>query len=309
MFTVDPSITDLHLRERNLLKAYFSMNNHQVATPEMMLEEARSYILFVREPDGRLSAYIGLYLLTTDRRLYYSHASNPFPFPALHDIEEEALAFVEGLGAMLDEIDFTKLPVELRNKWIDKQEMFGVAAAESEAEEVEAEVHEEEVVHEETAAHEEIGVDEETAAQEEEVEIEAEVQIVEAEAEPEPEHEPKRPAAAKPAASPALPGVSVHREPVRESPKPVQHPQPAPALRPADPAHRFEVVPEYPPESPKIPAAALKPAPVQRKPEVAKKPVPAAAIKRKEPVPAEQRETPAVPEREREALARLLSSF
>jgi len=105
------------------------MNNHQVATPEMMLEEARSYILFIREPDGRLSAYIGLHLLTTDRRLYYTHASNPFPFRALTEIEEEALAFVEGLGAMLDSIDFTRMSLELRNQWIDKQEIFHVKTA------------------------------------------------------------------------------------------------------------------------------------------------------------------------------------
>lgn len=126
MFTIDQTISDLHIRERNLLKVFFSMNNHQVATPEMMLEEARSYILFVREPDGRLSAYIGLHLLKTDRRLYYTHASNPFPFRALQEIEEEALAFVEGLGALLDTIDFTKMSPELRSQWIDKQEIFGL---------------------------------------------------------------------------------------------------------------------------------------------------------------------------------------
>ncbi len=56
--------------EKNLVKAFFSMNNHQIATPEMMLEDARSYIMFFREPGGKLSAYIGLQLLATGRKLF-----------------------------------------------------------------------------------------------------------------------------------------------------------------------------------------------------------------------------------------------
>ena len=79
MFTLDQDITVPKLREKNLVKVFFSMNNHQVATPEMMLEEASSYVMFYGEDDGKVAAYIGLYLLLTDRRLFFAHSSNPFP--------------------------------------------------------------------------------------------------------------------------------------------------------------------------------------------------------------------------------------
>ena len=124
MFTINQSITDLKIREKDMLKMFFSMNNHQVATPEMMLEDARSYIMFFREPKGKISSYIGLHLLLTDRRLFYAHSSNPFPEQEMDAVEEEALGFAEGLGALLDELDLTKMSPDEKNGWIDTQEIF-----------------------------------------------------------------------------------------------------------------------------------------------------------------------------------------
>ena len=126
MFTVDPTITDLKVKEKSMLKMLFSMNTHQVATPEMNLEEARSYVIFCREGGGKTSAYIGLYLLDTNRRLFYPHSSNPFPDEDMTAVDEEARGFAEGMGAMLDEIDLTKMSSEEKNHWIDDQAIFNL---------------------------------------------------------------------------------------------------------------------------------------------------------------------------------------
>jgi hypothetical protein len=92
----------------------------------MNLEEARSYVIFCREGGGRISAYIGLHLLDTDRRLFYPHSSNPFPEGDMDAVDEEARGFAEGLGAMLDEIDITKMTPEEKNHWIDDQAIFNL---------------------------------------------------------------------------------------------------------------------------------------------------------------------------------------
>jgi hypothetical protein len=125
MFIVDPTITDLKVKERSMLKVFFSMNTHQVATPEMNLEEARSYVIFCRE-GGRISAYIGLHLLDTNRRFFYPYSSNPFPEEDMSAVDEEARSFAEGMGAMLDEIDLTKMSSEEKNHWIDDQAIFNL---------------------------------------------------------------------------------------------------------------------------------------------------------------------------------------
>jgi hypothetical protein len=142
MFAVDPNITDFKVKEKSVLKVLFSMNTHQVATPDMSLEDARSYVIFCQESDGKISAFIGLHLLATNRRLFYTHSSNPFPEAFMNGVDEEARGFAEGLGAVLDEIDITKMSLEEKNQWIDDQAIFNpkkqveAKAAETTAEQV-----------------------------------------------------------------------------------------------------------------------------------------------------------------------------
>lgn len=124
MFTIDQKITDLKIRDKNLLKVFFSMNNHQVAAPDMSLQEARSYVFFLREGRDRISVYIGLHFLDADRKLFYTHTDNPFPDSKSPDIEDESRHFAEDLGAMLDEIDFSKMSDTEKDRWIDEQEIF-----------------------------------------------------------------------------------------------------------------------------------------------------------------------------------------
>lgn len=124
MFTIDEKITEGDLKERNLFKAFFSMNTHQVATPEMSLEEARSYVFIFHEGRKRLSAYIGIHLLITDRKLFYVQSANPFLEDEVEEIEEEALTFAESLGAMLDEVDLTDLSDSEKQRWIKDQGIF-----------------------------------------------------------------------------------------------------------------------------------------------------------------------------------------
>jgi hypothetical protein len=124
MFTIDPKITEKDLKGKSIFKVLISMNNHQVATPEMSLEEARSYVFFIREGRNRLSAYIALHLLLTDRKLVYAHSANPFLEEELLKIEDEARDFAEYMGAMMDEVDFASMSDLEQDKWIEDQGIF-----------------------------------------------------------------------------------------------------------------------------------------------------------------------------------------
>ncbi len=135
MFTTDPTIVDLKIKERNLYKAIFSMNFHQVAIPEHGVDEARCYIFFFREGD-KLSAYIVLYMPSTGRRLYYTYSSNPFPEIDLPMVEDVARAFGEDMGFFLDEKSFASSSVVEKNLWIDEQPIFGFKATEEHADAV-----------------------------------------------------------------------------------------------------------------------------------------------------------------------------
>jgi hypothetical protein len=124
MFTIDPKITENDLKGKNIFKVLLSMNSHQVATPETSLEEARSYVFIFREGRNRLSAYIGLHLLVTDRKLIYKHSANPFLEKELSEVEEEARDFAEYLGAMMDEVDIEGMSDLEQDSWIEEQGIF-----------------------------------------------------------------------------------------------------------------------------------------------------------------------------------------
>jgi len=68
--------------------------------------------------------YIGLHLLDTNRKLFYSHSANPFPEDDLKDVEDEARNFAEDLGALLDEIDFDEMAEKEQQDWIENQSIF-----------------------------------------------------------------------------------------------------------------------------------------------------------------------------------------
>jgi len=126
MFTIDPDITDAQLKEKDLVKVIFSINTHDVATTETGNERASSSVIFVREGKTKLSAYVGLYLLNTERKLFYSHSSNPFPKKDLQEVENEARLFVEELGALLDEEDFSTMSELEKERWIYEQSIFSL---------------------------------------------------------------------------------------------------------------------------------------------------------------------------------------
>jgi hypothetical protein len=124
MFTIDPKATEKDLKGKNIFKVLLSMNSHQVATPETSLEDARSYVFFFHEGKHRFSAYIGLHLLLTDRKLIYRYSANPFMEDELSEVENEARDFAEYLGAMMDEVDFASMSEPEQNRWIGDQGIF-----------------------------------------------------------------------------------------------------------------------------------------------------------------------------------------
>ncbi len=124
MFTLDTTIQDLQAKRKDLARLFFSMNNHQVATPEGMLEEARSFVLFFREGAGRFSAYVELHLVRTGRMLHYSYSDNPFPEEDTVDVEEDARSFAEDLGALLDELDIAGMTDGEKTKWLTEHEVL-----------------------------------------------------------------------------------------------------------------------------------------------------------------------------------------
>ncbi len=319
MFTVDTSITDLKAREKSLLKVLFSMNTHQVATPEMSLEDARSYVIFCREGNVKVSAYIGLHLLETNRRLFYPHSSNPFPERDMHAIDEEARNFVEGLGAMLDEIDITKMSPEEKNNWLDDQAIFNlkIQIENKSGEESSAQASPEQIT---GPAAEPDAAQAPPASQP--VPVEQKLMTTESEA---PVVQFVSPAEPAPVAQPQEVPVQIVQVQTAQVTQPAPPVQTVPAAQPTevptetaavDTAPPSEATPQTPEQSgpPKSsipsPAQAKQHAPAKRQEDILHRAIKAGVVKAPNPqLRKEIRGASGIVNRDKEALARLLSSF
>ncbi len=301
MFKIDPHITEKGLKGKSIFKVLISMNSHQVATPETSLEDARSYVFFFREEQHRLSAYIGLHLLLTDRKLFYGYSSNPFKEDDLPEVEDAARDFAEYLGAMLDEVAFENMSDLEQDKWIEAQDIF------SEKAQPQSEAVTEPV----------------TAPTSPEVEQEAEAEF-------EQEVEPEAVSAAAPAVAPVEHAPAPEVAVAASAPQPPSEPeQPAPAAEmksaPVPPAMPVQPAPKpQPPEAKEQPREAS--AADAGKKTVQTQAPPVAAAKQGREIPQKEAATgiemspkqtmkrkdfsaTGVVSRDREALARLLTSF
>ncbi len=123
MFTIDPNITELNVKEKDIAKLFFSMNSPQIATPELSTEDARCYVLVFRG-GNTYQVYIGLFLLTSGRRFYYTYSGNPVSAPSMEEALDDASRFAEEMGFILDELKLSGMSVDDRNQWFDSQSMF-----------------------------------------------------------------------------------------------------------------------------------------------------------------------------------------
>ncbi|HEY6010281.1 MAG TPA: hypothetical protein VIX18_02330 [Nitrospirota bacterium] len=315
MFTIDQNITETQLMEKDLFKAFFSLNSHEVATPDMSLEEARSYVFFFREGSSRMSVYIGLHLLISDRRLFYTHSANPFLQDVLRDIEDEARNFAEGLGAFLDEVDFAKMSDVEREKWVEdlsiflpKKELEPVPTEQTPspvppAQPVQAAPAPQPMP--EPAAAPAAPVQATPPPMPEPVAVPA--ASVQAAPAPQPTPQPVTPSPAP--SAPASSGVEFEIEPSFEPPAPMT-PPPAQS-KPASEETEFEVQPSFEPPPPKKPASAPLAAAAKIRQEIMEKAIKAGIAKPPKQPLARELTAPAtnMVSRDREALARLLTSF
>lgn len=289
MFTINSKLTDLKVKDRNIFKIIYSMNSHPVATPEMSVEEARCYILFFSEGPN-LSAFIGLYLPNNDRKFFYAYASNPFPFEAAADVENEARQFAEDMGFLLDEISVGGMAIEDRNHWIEDQYIFGYRKPELPKEEPqERSGGEEEVKALPAEREDQKAKEEDTGPPKREKEEPPAVAAPSAVAQAPSVQEPVTPLASPPTASPVQPQQQGYPAPPAYPQAPHQYQQPHYPQQQGHPYAPQQPYPGYPP--PGHPYAPIQPYPGDPQPMPPQLEVPELG----EPAEPSSRQRPAAP--------------
>ncbi|NMB75868.1 MAG: hypothetical protein GYA21_12170 [Myxococcales bacterium] len=110
MFTHRTDLTSLPLSREQVVAIIESINTPFVAVEGRTNQQAKAFIVGVRNPSGQFSIFIYLHLLEDRACVIWCCDPPEIPMNAYHQFEVEALQFVESMGFMVDNLHFRNLP-------------------------------------------------------------------------------------------------------------------------------------------------------------------------------------------------------
>ncbi|HXN40991.1 MAG TPA: social motility and stimulation tgl protein [Myxococcaceae bacterium] len=108
MFTLDEKLRTINATREQILSLHQSLNSPHLAIPGKQAGPAQAFIVVVRGP-ADFSVYVYLYLADGPDCAIYVPKQRSVPKEKYRAQEEEALAFVESMGFMMDPINFQGL--------------------------------------------------------------------------------------------------------------------------------------------------------------------------------------------------------
>ena len=123
MFTIDESLRSLSATRDQIVSLYQSINSPHLAIPGRKAGPAQAFIAGLRSASG-FCVYVYLYLAeVSDCAIYISSRGN-VSSEAYRGEEDEALAFVESMGFMVDNMNFRALSAERQSELLQTLPLF-----------------------------------------------------------------------------------------------------------------------------------------------------------------------------------------
>ena len=116
MFRPDPSLSHVPAGREQVVSVIESINQPQISIPGKVPQTVQAHIVGLRNPNGTFAMFVGLFLRQTGESVIYAHERPEFPVEAYRDIEAEGLQFLESMGFMLDNANYSKLSPEAQEQ-------------------------------------------------------------------------------------------------------------------------------------------------------------------------------------------------
>lgn len=111
MFTIDENLRSISASRDQIVSLYQSINSPHLAIPGRQAGPAQAFIVGLRSSAG-FSLYVYLYLAEVPDCAIYVSSQRHFSSEEYGGQEDEAFAFVESMGFMVDNMNFRSLPPE-----------------------------------------------------------------------------------------------------------------------------------------------------------------------------------------------------
>ena len=123
MFSIDERLRGLPANREQVLALFQSINSPYLAIPGKQAGVAQAFILGLRGASS-FAVLIYLYLSESQDCAVYSSGQRTTTPEAYQAEESDALAFVESMGFMMDNLNFRQLPVERQDEMLHTLPLF-----------------------------------------------------------------------------------------------------------------------------------------------------------------------------------------
>ncbi|HVO19093.1 MAG TPA: hypothetical protein VMU15_07550 [Anaeromyxobacter sp.] len=124
MFRPEPSVTHLPVTRDQVVALVESINQPQVSIPGKPPQAVFGRLCGVRNPNGSLSIYVGLFLPSSGENVVYVHERAQLTVEEYRAVEVEGLHFLESMGFMLDNLNFRNLSPEVQAQTFQRIPLF-----------------------------------------------------------------------------------------------------------------------------------------------------------------------------------------
>jgi hypothetical protein len=128
-FKPEPSITWVPATREQVVAIVESINQPQVQIPGKASQQVFGHLCGIRNGNGSLSLYVGLFLPKTGENVVYVHDRRQLTVDEYRDVEVEALQFLESMGFMLDNLNFRNLSPEAQAETLKRIPLFSQTPA------------------------------------------------------------------------------------------------------------------------------------------------------------------------------------
>lgn len=106
MFHFDPTLQQLPATPGSVVYFAESSNQPNVAVPGRQAQAAQAIVVALREGGGAVSVYVSLFLVVDREPVIFAYEVRPLPRAGLDAAVDEAWAFCESMGFILDVVPF-----------------------------------------------------------------------------------------------------------------------------------------------------------------------------------------------------------
>jgi len=124
VFTPDPELPFIPATRDQVVVLVEGINQPQVSIPGKSPQAVTGHLVGLRHATGRFSVLVGLHLPRTGENVIYAHPAGEVGSGEFAGLQDEAQAFLESMGFMLDNLNFRNIGTEQQDAALKRIPLF-----------------------------------------------------------------------------------------------------------------------------------------------------------------------------------------